>query len=100
MAGLHRRYRARYPARRGPSASLRGSDDAVDVQQMLQPSRVGQATAVEQSRAIAEVQAAIVVGAAVPPRRPAGHPRDARLVPAEGAGRPGILPLQPRRRPA
>jgi hypothetical protein len=39
---------------------------AVDVQQMLAPSRVGQATAVEQSRAIAEVHAAIVVAQQCP----------------------------------
>ena len=39
---------------------------SVDVQQMLQPSRVGQATAVEQSRAIAEVHAAIVVAQQCP----------------------------------
>ena len=39
---------------------------AVDVQQMLTPSRVGQATAVEQSRAIAEVHAAIVVAQQCP----------------------------------
>ena len=37
-----------------------------DVQQMLQPSRIGQATAVEQSRAIAEVHAAIVVAQQCP----------------------------------
>ena len=39
---------------------------AVDVQQMLAPSRVGQATVVEQSRAIAEVHAAIVVAQQCP----------------------------------
>src|SRR5580704_13100491 len=39
---------------------------AVDVQQMLTPSRVGQATVVEQSRAIAEVHAAIVVAQQCP----------------------------------
>jgi hypothetical protein len=39
---------------------------SVDVQQMIQPSRVGQATAVEQSRAIAEVHAAIVVAQQCP----------------------------------
>lgn len=39
---------------------------SVDVQQMIQPSRLGQATAVEQSRAIAEVHAAIVVAQQCP----------------------------------
>lgn len=38
----------------------------VDVQSQLAPSRIGQATVVEQSRAIAEVQAAIVVAQQVP----------------------------------
>jgi hypothetical protein len=37
-----------------------------DVQQMLAPSRTGQATAVEQARAIAEVQAAIIVARQFP----------------------------------
>ena len=37
-----------------------------DVQSQLAPSRIGQATVVEQSRAIAEVQAAIVVAQQVP----------------------------------
>src|SRR5581483_3847489 len=37
-----------------------------DVQQMLAPSRVGQATAVEQTRDIAEVQAAIIVARQFP----------------------------------
>ncbi|HLK00289.1 MAG TPA: hypothetical protein VKU39_10335 [Streptosporangiaceae bacterium] len=37
-----------------------------DVQQMLTPSRIGQGTAVEQSRAIAEVHAAIVVARQFP----------------------------------
>jgi hypothetical protein len=39
---------------------------AVDVQQYLTPSRVGQGTAVEQSRAIAEVQAAVIVAQQCP----------------------------------
>lgn len=39
---------------------------AMDVQSQLAPSRIGQATAVEQSRAIAEVQAAIIVAQQVP----------------------------------
>lgn len=38
----------------------------VDVQSQLAPSRIGQATVVEQSRAVAEVQAAIVVAQQVP----------------------------------
>src|SRR5580698_3785894 len=39
---------------------------AADIQDRLTPSRIGQATAVEQSRAIAEVQAAIVVAQQCP----------------------------------
>lgn len=40
--------------------------DIPDVQSQLAPSRIGQATAVEQTRAIAEVQAAIIVAQQVP----------------------------------
>jgi hypothetical protein len=62
------------------------------------PARIGQGTAVEQSRAVAEVQAAIVVAQQVPARHQRRHRRDARVLPADVPRRARLLPLLPRLR--